>query len=170
VRIGFRFVQPKLRPADNDRDLVFHPIRDELVDRERARDAVHDREHVCPEIVLKLSLAIQIVQDNFRDRVTLEHDYETLSDLESSGVDWLQEEPEAGSSAARNDRLTPSPQRPPAPPEYDEQVVTAVQGLQRSDDPAEPDVWWLKLDGVPERLAVSRRQLPMVRDALAGRR
>lgn len=47
---------------------------------------------------------------------------------------------------------------------------TAVQGLQRSDDPAEPDVWWLKLDGVPERLAVSRRQLPMVRDALAGRR
>lgn len=47
---------------------------------------------------------------------------------------------------------------------------TAIQGLERSTDPAEPDVWWLKLHGVPERLAVSRRQLPLVREAMSGQR
>jgi two-component system response regulator AlgR len=47
---------------------------------------------------------------------------------------------------------------------------TAIQGLERSTDPAEPDVWWLKLYGVPERLVVSRRQLPLVRDAMSGQR
>lgn len=47
---------------------------------------------------------------------------------------------------------------------------TAIQGLERSTDPAEPDVWWLKLHGMPERLAVSRRQLPLVREAMSGQR
>jgi two-component system response regulator AlgR len=44
----------------------------------------------------------------------------------------------------------------------------AIQGLERSTNPAEPDVWWLKLHGVAERLAVSRRQLPLVREAMNG--
>ena len=47
---------------------------------------------------------------------------------------------------------------------------TAIQGLERSTDSAEPDVWWLKLHGLPERLAVSRRQLPLVREAMSGQR
>jgi two-component system response regulator AlgR len=34
----------------------------------------------------------------------------------------------------------------------------------------EPEGWWLRLDAVPEALAVSRRQLPLVRELLNGSR
>ncbi|WP_325346613.1 LytR/AlgR family response regulator transcription factor [Xylophilus sp.] len=45
----------------------------------------------------------------------------------------------------------------------------ALRALERSDDPDDgSEGWALRLDGVPERLQVSRRQLAAVREALAG--
>lgn len=45
-----------------------------------------------------------------------------------------------------------------------------VRALEKGREPNdEPESWWLRLDGVEEALAVSRRQLPAVREALAGR-
>lgn len=45
----------------------------------------------------------------------------------------------------------------------------AMRALVRHDDPAEGETWAVRLEGVPEVLAVSRRQLPAVREALSGR-
>lgn len=45
---------------------------------------------------------------------------------------------------------------------------SALLGLERSADPSEPDVWLLRLHGVSERLAVSRRQLAQVREAMSA--
>lgn len=42
----------------------------------------------------------------------------------------------------------------------------ALRALERHDDPLEGEGWVARLDGVEERLAVSRRQLAAVRDAL----
>ncbi len=53
-----------------------------------------------------------------------------------------------------------------------------IRALERGGEPGPPadgmagafdgaDGWWLRLDGVAERVAVSRRQLALVRDALA---
>ncbi|MDR0224853.1 MAG: LytTR family DNA-binding domain-containing protein [Burkholderiaceae bacterium] len=42
----------------------------------------------------------------------------------------------------------------------------ALRSLERHDDPAEGEGWALRLHGVPELLAVSRRQLPQVRAAM----
>ena len=45
-----------------------------------------------------------------------------------------------------------------------------IRALERGAEPvgaAADDGWWLRLEGVPERVAVSRRQLSVVREALA---
>jgi two-component system response regulator AlgR len=44
----------------------------------------------------------------------------------------------------------------------------AVRALERHDDPEEGEVWAVRLNGIDELLAVSRRQLSAVRDALTG--
>jgi two-component system, LytTR family, response regulator AlgR len=44
----------------------------------------------------------------------------------------------------------------------------AMRALERHHDPEEGDGWALRLDGLPERVAVSRRLLPAVREALAA--
>lgn len=48
----------------------------------------------------------------------------------------------------------------------------AIRSLEKHHDPADPDDrgdgWAVKLDGVPEQLAVSRRQLAGVREVLGG--
>jgi two-component system response regulator AlgR len=43
---------------------------------------------------------------------------------------------------------------------------SALRGLERCDDGAEGESWMLQLHGIPEMLAVSRRQLTAVRAAL----
>jgi two-component system response regulator AlgR len=45
-------------------------------------------------------------------------------------------------------------------------AVRALRALERHDDPQEGEGWAVRLDGVDERLSVSRRQLPAVREAL----
>ena len=44
----------------------------------------------------------------------------------------------------------------------------AVRALERHEDPEEGEVWAVRLNGIDELLAVSRRQLSAVREALAG--
>ncbi|MEG0557032.1 MAG: LytTR family DNA-binding domain-containing protein [Comamonas sp.] len=44
----------------------------------------------------------------------------------------------------------------------------ALRGLEKYDDPEEGEGWGLRLQGVPELLPVSRRQLPAVRAVLRG--
>ncbi len=45
-------------------------------------------------------------------------------------------------------------------------ALRALRALEKHDDPQEGEGWAVRLDGVDERLAVSRRQLPAVREAL----
>ncbi len=44
----------------------------------------------------------------------------------------------------------------------------AVRALEKHDDPDEGEGWAVRLDGTTELLAVSRRQLPAVREAIAS--
>ncbi len=44
----------------------------------------------------------------------------------------------------------------------------AVRAVEKHNDPIEGEGWTVRLDGVDERLAVSRRQLAAVREALMG--
>jgi two-component system response regulator AlgR len=44
----------------------------------------------------------------------------------------------------------------------------AVRALEKHDDPEEGEVWAVRLNGIEELLAVSRRQLSAVREALMG--
>ena len=44
----------------------------------------------------------------------------------------------------------------------------AVRAVETHNDPVEGEGWTVRLDGVEERLAVSRRQLAAVREALVG--
>jgi two-component system, LytTR family, response regulator AlgR len=44
----------------------------------------------------------------------------------------------------------------------------AVRAVEKHNDPIEGEGWTVRLDGVEERLAVSRRQLAAVREALMG--
>jgi two-component system response regulator AlgR len=44
----------------------------------------------------------------------------------------------------------------------------AVRALEKRDDPEEGEVWTVRLNGIDELLAVSRRQLSAVREALTG--
>lgn len=45
-------------------------------------------------------------------------------------------------------------------------ALRSLRALEKHDDPEEGEGWAVRLDGVDERLAVSRRQLPAVREAL----
>ena len=44
----------------------------------------------------------------------------------------------------------------------------AVRALEKHDDPEEGEGWAVRLDGIEERLLVSRRQLAAVREAVTG--
>jgi len=44
----------------------------------------------------------------------------------------------------------------------------AIRALEKHFDPEEGEGWAVRLDGVPELLAVSRRQLAAVRELIAG--
>ena len=71
--------QAELRAADDDLDLVVDPVRDEAVERQRARHAVDDREHVRAEVLLQLRVLVEVVQHDLGDGVALEHDHEALA-------------------------------------------------------------------------------------------
>ena len=76
-RLGL--AQAVLGAADDDLDLVVDPVPDEAVERQRARHAVDDREHVRAEVLLQLGVLVEVVQHDLRDGVALEHDDEALA-------------------------------------------------------------------------------------------
>jgi hypothetical protein len=53
-------------------------VPDERVDRQRARHAVDEREHVRAERGLQLGVLVEVVEHDLRDGVALEHDDEAL--------------------------------------------------------------------------------------------
>jgi hypothetical protein len=53
-------------------------VPDHLADVERARHPVDERHHVDAEGVLQLRVLVQVVEDDLRDRVTLEDDHQPL--------------------------------------------------------------------------------------------
>src|SRR5690606_286946 len=54
--------QAELRAADDDLELVGDPQRDEAVERERARHAVDDRQHVRREVRLQVGVLVEVVE------------------------------------------------------------------------------------------------------------
>ncbi len=80
VRPLLGLAQPELRPADDDLDLVRHPVADERVQGERARHTVDQRQHVGAEVGLQIGVLVEVVvQYDLGDRVPLEDDDETLA-------------------------------------------------------------------------------------------
>ena len=74
VRALLGLAQAVPRTTLDDLDLVRDPVPDELLEGERARHAVDEREHVGAEGVLQLRVLVQLVQHDLRDRVALEFD------------------------------------------------------------------------------------------------
>ena len=64
---------------DDDLDLVGDPVPDHLVEAQRPRHAVDQREHVGAERVLQLGVLVQVVQHDLGDGVALEHDHQPLA-------------------------------------------------------------------------------------------
>jgi hypothetical protein len=79
VHALFRLAQAELRAPHDDLELVRDPQRDEAVERQRARHAVDDREHVRGEVRLQVGVLVEVVEHDLRDGVALEHDDEPLS-------------------------------------------------------------------------------------------
>ena len=79
VHALFGLAQAVLRAPDDDLDLVVDPVRDEAVERQRARHAVDDREHVRAEVLLQLGVLVQVVQHDLGDGIPLQHDHEALA-------------------------------------------------------------------------------------------
>ena len=71
--------QAVARAPDDHLDLVVDPVRDEAVERQRARHAVDDREHVRAEVLLQLGVLVQVVQHDLGDGIPLQHDHEPLA-------------------------------------------------------------------------------------------
>ncbi len=64
---------------DDDLDLVRDVVADELVQPQRLRHAVDDRQHVRAEGRLQLGVLVEVVQHDLGDRVALEHDDQALA-------------------------------------------------------------------------------------------
>ena len=65
-------------PLD-DLDLVGDPVGDERIDRQRARHAVDQRQHVGAEVGLQLGVLEQVVEHDAGDGVALEHHDQSLA-------------------------------------------------------------------------------------------
>ena len=64
---------------DDDLDLVGDPVPDQLVQPQRAGNAVHQGQHVGAERVLQLGVLVQVVQHDLGYRVPLQHDDQALA-------------------------------------------------------------------------------------------
>ncbi len=79
VGLPLSLCEPEARTPLDDLDLVGDPALDELVDRQCARHAVDQREHVGAEVGLQLGVLEQVVQYDARDGITAEYDDEALA-------------------------------------------------------------------------------------------
>ena len=67
------------RAALDDVELVVDPVPDERVDRQGARHAVDEGEHVRAEVGLQLGVLEEVVEHDLGDGIPLEHDDEALA-------------------------------------------------------------------------------------------
>ncbi len=74
VRAGLGLAQLVLRAASDDLALEVEVVRDELEQRERARDAVDERDRVVAERRLQRRVLEELVQRDLRHRVALQLD------------------------------------------------------------------------------------------------
>ena len=63
----------------DDVKLMGDPVADERVQAERARHTVDQGEHIGTESLLELGMLVQVVEHDLGDRVTLEHEHQTLA-------------------------------------------------------------------------------------------
>ena len=75
----FCLAETEARAADNDVHLVRHPVADEGIQRQGARHAVNNRQHVGAEVFLQLSVLVEVVQHNLGHGVTLEDNHQSLA-------------------------------------------------------------------------------------------
>ena len=75
----FCLTQTELRATNNDINLVLDPVGDESINSEGTRNAINDGKHVCAEVFLKLSLLVEVVENNLGNSITLEHDNQALT-------------------------------------------------------------------------------------------
>ena len=71
--------QAEAGAADDDVDLVLDPLAHEHVDRQGARHAVDQRQHVRGEVLLQLRVLVEVVEHHLGDGVALEHEHEALA-------------------------------------------------------------------------------------------
>lgn len=79
VRALLGLAQPEAGPPDDDLDLVGDPVPDEGVEREGARHAVDQGQHVGAEVGLQIGVLVEVVEDDLGDRVPLEDDDQALA-------------------------------------------------------------------------------------------
>ena len=79
VDLGLGLAQPERGAPLDDLDLVVDPVPDEGVDRQRARHAVDQGQHVGAEVVLQLGVLVEVVEHDLGHGVALEHDDEALA-------------------------------------------------------------------------------------------
>src|SRR5581483_3738643 len=87
VRLLLRLVEAVLRPAADDLHLVRDVDLERLLEVQRARHAVDERDHVDGEVRLQRRVLVEVVEHDERGRVTLELDHETRLALRGLVVD-----------------------------------------------------------------------------------
>ncbi len=71
--------QAVCRAPLDDLHLVGDPVADELIQTQRTRDFVNERQHVAAEVILQLSVLVKVVHHDARLCVTLQRDDQALA-------------------------------------------------------------------------------------------
>ncbi|GMA35738.1 hypothetical protein GCM10025876_19420 [Demequina litorisediminis] len=79
VGLAFGLAQTVRGASLDDLDLVGDPVAHERVEREGARHAVDQGDHVGAEGLLQLRVLVEVVEHHLRHSVALEHDHEALA-------------------------------------------------------------------------------------------
>ena len=80
VRTLFGLPQPVAGAPDDDVDLMLDVQADHLVQAQRSRNTVHDREHVHAETGLQLAVLVEVVQHHLGHGVTSQGDHDLHAD------------------------------------------------------------------------------------------
>ena len=97
--------QPVAGAPDDDLDLVADVVAHHLVEPQRARHAVDDRQHVDAEAVLQLGVLVEVVEHHLGDGVALERDHDAHADAVGRLVVDLRDAGELAVAVLAGDRL-----------------------------------------------------------------
>ena len=59
--------------------LVVYPVANKGIKRESARNAIHNRQHICGEVLLQLGVLIQVVEYNLGHGIAFKYNHEALT-------------------------------------------------------------------------------------------